>query len=131
MSSNKPWSAEELLRLKQLWLNHTAEEISLILDRTPSSISTKASMKKFKRSKEFNSMRMKNRAKSIKEAMASKLEAGELKTNQRKDDSLYGKSGVLPESRVYLNVDRPGWLEVSTAKKSSKVYIPSTLGTDF
>lgn len=76
-------------------------------------------------------MRMKNRAKSIKEAMASKLEAGELKTNPRKDDSLYGKSGVLPESRVCLNVDRPGWLEVSTAKKSAKVYIPSILGTDF
>ena len=131
MSANKPWSPEELLKLKQLWLNQTAEEISLVLDRTPSSISTKASMKKFQRSKEFNSMLMKNRAKSIKEAMASKLEAGELKTNSRKDDSLYGKPGTLPGSRVYMNEDRPASLEVSTAKKSAKVYIPSTLGADF
>ena len=131
MTANKAWSPEELLNLKQLWLNHTAEEISLILDRTPSSILTKASMKKFQRSKEFNSMRMKNRAKAIKDSMASKREAGELKTNPRKDYSFYGKPGVLPGSRVYLNVDRPGWLEVSAAKKSAKVYIPSTLGADF
>lgn len=131
MSSNKPWRPEEILKLKQLWLNHTAEEISLILDRTPSSISTKASMKKFQRSKEFNSMRMQNRAKSIKEAMTSKRESGELKKNPRKDYSFYGKPGVLPESRVYMNVDRPASLEVSAAKKSAKVYIPSTLGADF
>ena len=131
MSTNKTWSQEELLKLKQLWLNHTPEEISLILDRTPSSISTKASMKKFQRSKEFNSMRMKNRAKSIKEAMIRKKESGEMRAKPMKDYSFYGKPGVLPGSRVYMNVDRPASLEVSEAKKSAKVYIPSTLGTDF
>lgn len=76
-------------------------------------------------------MRMKNRAKSIKEAMISKKESGEMRAKPKKDDSLYGKPGVLPGSRVYMNADRPGWLEVSAAKKSAKVYIPSTLGTDF